>query len=172
VKAERADTKPVLVLSTGLIFREESTLLVGDVGGTKTDLAIISPDAGPRAPFARAEFPSANYPSLEALLDEYLAEAKLPVDRACFAAAGPVIAGRAKLTNLPWVIEEARLAAKFGLAAVRVLNDLEAIARAVPILEPADLHTLNSGETEPGGAIVVIAPGTGLGEAFLTCELG
>jgi glucokinase len=142
-------------------------LLAGDIGGTKTSLAIYSPERGPRAPLAEATFPSAAYPSLEALLREFLASGHWHPRQAVFGVAGPVVAGQASITNLPWVMEEAQLQAAFGLASVRLLNDLAAIAQAVPWLGPDDLHTLNRGLKEPGGAIAVIAPGTGLGESFL-----
>ena len=145
-------------------------LLAGDIGGTKTDLAVFRPEAGPRAPLVQAEFPSGHCPSLEAMVREFLAKVKLPVDRACFDVAGPVIGGRVKATNLPWVIDEAKLSRELGLTSVHLLNDLEAIARAVPILQPDDLHTLNAGEPVSGGTLAVIAPGTGLGEAFLTWD--
>jgi glucokinase len=84
-------------------------LLAGDIGGTKTDLALFSPERGPRAPFAEATFPSAQYPSLEALAQEFLLRARSPVSAACFGVAGPVTDGRARITNLPWVIDERRL---------------------------------------------------------------
>jgi glucokinase len=145
-------------------------LLAGDIGGTKTDLAIYSAEGGPRRPLAQAEFHSASYPSLKAIVKEFLAKVDQPVDRACFDVAGPVIAGHAKITNLPWEIDETTSRQELGLRSVRLLNDLEAIARAVPILTPDDVHTLNPGEPTPGGTIAVIAPGTGLGEAFLTWD--
>ena len=145
-------------------------LLAGDIGGTKTDLAVLSKEKGPRAPLAEATFPSSEYPSLDALVAEFLDRVQLPVDRASFGVAGPVVGGEAVVTNLPWSIKEPRLAAALGLESVRLLNDLEAIAHAVPFLEPDDLHPLNPGEAEPGGAIAVLAPGTGLGEAFLTWD--
>jgi glucokinase len=145
-------------------------LLAGDIGGTKTDLAIYSAEGGPRRPLAQAEFHRASYPSLKAIVKEFLAKVDQPVDRACFDVAGPVIAGHAKITNLPWEIDETTSRQELGLRSVRLLNDLEAIARAVPILTPDDVHTLNPGEPTPGGTIAVIAPGTGLGEAFLTWD--
>jgi len=144
--------------------------LAGDIGGTKTNLAVFSPEDGLRAPLAEATFPSADYPSLEALTREFLSQVDLKVDRASFGVAGPVVAGRATVTNLSWVIEETQLQEALNLSSVRLLNDLAAIAHAVPFLEPADLHTLNEGQPVPGGAIAVIAPGTGLGEAFLTWD--
>src|SRR5713226_4132143 len=147
-------------------------LIAGDIGGTKTDLAIFSSEAGPHAPLAQAKVHSADYPSLQAIVKEFLAKTKKPVDRACFAVAGPVIGGRVKTTNLPWVIEDASLARELNinLQSVRLINDLEAIARAVPILRPSDVQTINAGVPVPRGAIAVIAPGTGLGESFLTWD--
>jgi glucokinase len=147
-------------------------LVAGDIGGTKTDLAIFSAEAGPHVPMAQAKFRSADYPSLQAMVKGFLSEAKKPVDRACFAIAGPVIGGRVKATNLPWVIEDMALAQDLNLnvKSIRLINDLEAIARAVPILRPSDAKTINTGEPVAKGAIAVIAPGTGLGESFLTWE--
>jgi glucokinase len=147
-------------------------LIAGDIGGTKTDLAIFSNEGGPHAPLAEAKFHSADYPSLQAIVKEFLAKTKKPVDRACFAIAGPVIAGRVRTTNLPWVVEDASLARELNinLQSVRLINDLEAIARAVPILRPSDVHTINAGVPVPKGAIAVIAPGTGLGESFLAWD--
>jgi glucokinase len=145
-------------------------LLAGDVGGTKTDLAVYSVEGGPRKPVAQGEFHSASYPSLEAIAKEFLATVDQPIDRACFAVAGPVIAGHAKITNLPWELDETTSSQELGLRSVRLLNDLEAVARAVPIFTPDDVHTLNPGKPAAGGTIAVVAPGTGLGEAFLTWD--
>ena len=145
-------------------------LLAGDIGGTKTDLAIYSNEAGPFAPLVETEVHSADYGSLQAMAREFLAKVKVPVDRACFAVAGPVIGGRAKITNLPWSIDESTVAKELKLEHVRLMNDLEAIAFSIPSLRTGDLHTLNSGVSVPGGAIGVIAPGTGLGESFLTWD--
>ena len=147
-------------------------LIAGDIGGTKTDLAIFSVEAGPHTPLAQETLHSAKYPSLQAMVKEFLAKVNMPVDQACFDVAGPVIGGRVKTTNLPWVVEEAALAKELDLnaQAVHLMNDLEAIARAIPILRPSDLQTLNAGHPVPKGAIGVVAPGTGLGESFLTWE--
>jgi glucokinase len=101
---------------------------------------------------------------------EFLDQTDVSVERATFGVAGPVVGGRATITNLSWVIDEAELQLALNLSTVRLLNDLEAIGYGVPFLEPEDLHTLNEGQAVPGGAIAVIAPGTGLGEAFLTWD--
>ena len=145
-------------------------LLAADIGGTKTDLAVFSHEAGPHSPLVEGEVHSADYPGLQALAAEFLSKVDIPVERACFDVAGPVIDGHAKVTNLPWTMDEASLASDLNLKSVSLLNDLEAVARAVPILRPIDVTTLNAGQPVLNGAIGVIAPGTGLGESFLTWD--
>src|SRR5262245_29075012 len=145
-------------------------LLAGDIGGTKTDLAVYSPEAGPHSPLIQAEMHSAEYPSLQVLVREFLKQVETPVERACFDVAGPVIDGRVKITNLPWVMDETSLAKDLNLKSVRLINDLEAVARSIPLLRPRDVRILNAGQPVPQGAIGVIAPGTGLGESFLTWD--
>ncbi|MEI7644515.1 MAG: glucokinase [Chloroflexales bacterium] len=145
-------------------------ILAGDIGGTKTILALFSRTAGAHMPAAEAIFPSAGYASLEAIIQEFLAANPAPVESACFGVAGPVVAGRASITNLPWVIDAAAIREGMGLGSVHLLNDLESIANAVRILEGDDVATLNVGMPVPGGTLGVIAPGTGLGEAFLTWD--
>jgi glucokinase len=142
-------------------------LLAGDIGGTKTLLALYSPDAGVRQPVAEAEFHSADYPGLDAIVREFMARQQQTAGYACFDVAGPVIGGRAHLTNLPWDVEEEALRQSLGLQRVVLLNDLQAIAYAVPQLRPNEVHSINAGKPQPNGPIAVVAPGTGLGEAFL-----
>lgn len=142
-------------------------LLAGDIGGTKTKLAVFSTDSGWRKPLAEATFPSAHYSSLESLVQEFLKQHNFSLQRASFGVAGPVVEGRATITNLPWVLEENHLIQALNIPSVSLLNDLEATAYSVPFLEESDLYTLNAGRAVRGGAIAVIAPGTGLGEAFL-----
>jgi glucokinase len=145
-------------------------LLVADIGGTKTDLAVYARGSGPRAPLATGRLPSTDYDGIVPLARAFLDAHGLAVEYACFDVAGPVADGRAKLTNLPWVLEEAALARALGVKAVWLLNDLVATATAVPNLGAADIVTLNAGKPAAGGTIAVIAPGTGLGEAFLTWD--
>ena len=145
-------------------------LIAGDIGGTKTLLALYTPEGGARAPLHQAEFPSGGYPDLEPMVREFLQQVgadAAATTHGCFDVAGPVIAGRAKLTNLPWRLEETQLATDLGLQRVMLLNDLQALAYALPHLGPDERHTLNVGTEQPQSAIGVVAPGTGLGEAFL-----
>jgi glucokinase len=148
--------------------RRQFMLLAGDIGGTKTSLAVYSTGAGPRAPLSEATYPSADYPNLQSLALDFLSRVGYPIERAVFGVAGPVVGGRAEITNLSWVISETELQAALKLSSVILLNDLQAIAAGVPFLETEGLYTLNAGQPVPNGTIAVIAPGTGLGEAFLT----
>jgi glucokinase len=143
-------------------------ILAGDIGGTKSRLAIFADNADPRRPLAEEVLPSGNFPGIGALIRAFLKRTNQTADRACFAIAGPVINGRATVTNLPWIEEAEAIRREFGFQSVHLLNDLAATVRAVPLLEPRELHTLCPGEPDPRGVIAVIAPGTGLGEAFLT----
>jgi glucokinase len=151
-----------------LVLTEKPMLLAGDIGGTKTNLAVFVPDAQLQAPLVEATFPSARYESLEELVSDFLSHHDIAVTQAAFGVAGPVTDGRASITNLPWLIDARSMQHEFGWSAVRLINDLEAIAYAVPHLQQQDVHTLNAGTPEAGGTLAIIAPGTGLGEAFLT----
>jgi glucokinase len=142
-------------------------LLAGDIGGTKTLLGLYDPGRGARQPITEKEFRSGNYPGLEGIVCEFLQQAGQTPEYACFAVAGPVVRGQASLTNLPWSLEEEALARTLGLRRATLLNDLKAIAYAVPRLEPGEVHTIHDGNPVPQGALAVIAPGTGLGEAYL-----
>jgi glucokinase len=145
-------------------------LLAGDIGGTKTNLAIYSPDQGPRMPLVEATFPSDDYPSLQAIAQEFLSRTQYQVKWASFGVAGPVVDGHVKTTNLPWEMDETELRQALKLESVFLLNDLESVANAIPRLELEDIYTLNQGYRVEHGAIAVIAPGTGLGEGFLTWD--
>ena len=145
-------------------------LLAGDIGGTKTNLALFSDKGSWRVPLREATFPSGSYSSLEKLVQEYLAQQGVAVEHASFGVAGPVLEGGATITNLPWVMNETHLQEELKIPSVRLLNDLDAIAHTVPYLEPQDMYTINKGEPVAGGAKAVLAPGTGLGEAFLTWD--
>jgi len=145
-------------------------LLAADLGGTKTNLALIDPAAGPRAPLAEASLASAEHASLTSLVEAFLAQCGQRPGCACFGVAGPVVAGRARITNLGWELSERELAAGLGLARVWLLNDMAATATAVWHLEPGDRKVLQAGEPVAGGNLAVVAPGTGLGEGYATWD--
>jgi glucokinase len=145
-------------------------LIAGDIGGTKTDLAIYSLESGPHTPLAETQVHSADYSGLQAMVREFLGQVKMPVDVASFDVAGPVIKGHVKTTNLPWTLDEESLANDLDLKTAHLMNDLEAVARAVPVLRAEDMITINKGQPVASGPVAIIAPGTGLGESFLTWD--
>jgi len=143
-------------------------LIAGDVGGTKINLALFSPEQGPLKPLVRKNYSSASYDSFDAVLSDFMQQAGAQADLAVFGVAGPIEGTVARITNLSWTIDAVQLSARLGIGQIRLLNDLEAVAIGVPLLRPPDLHVINPGEIEEHGVIAVIAPGTGLGESYLT----
>ncbi len=143
-------------------------ILAGDIGGTKTLLALIDPVAGVEKPLREERFSSQDFPSLEAVLTEFFKNDESRPDAACFGLAGRISGRRCQTTNLPWMIDADVISRDFGIPQVHLLNDLQAVATCAPHLQGDDLCVLNAGQPEPNGVIGVIAPGTGLGEAFLT----
>ena len=147
-------------------------LLVGDVGGTKTTLAVYRFSSEADQPRHEKTYASQDYADLEAIVESFLSEVEGPVIRTSLAVAGPILGSRVRVTNLPWEVDGPRIAHRFGFDRTILMNDLEAIARSIPHLSPLDLLTLHPGERDPRGPIAVIAPGTGLGEAYLTWNGG
>ncbi len=88
------------------------------------------------------------------------------------AAAGPVRDGRCTLTNAAWTLDGAELARDLGLRFVRIVNDLEALAWAVPRLAASDVAAVGGGEPVNSAPVALIAPGTGLGMACFLPGVG
>jgi glucokinase len=142
-------------------------VLAGDVGGTKTNLAIYRFEQPRKATLDREEtFPSREYPGLEEIVHEFLGRQREPLAAAAFGIAGPILDGEVKATNLPWKLSEKGLAQEIGSERLKLLNDLEATAYGALFLEPDELHTLNAGIPRRTHR-AVIAAGTGLGQAIL-----
>lgn len=151
--------------------------LAGDIGGTKSVLALFSAELGPRRPIVETLFQSREFDSLQEIVVQFLSDVEThraagPVTAAAFGLAGPVIGRKVKITNLEWTVERGALAEDMKLDAkqVRLLNDLEATANAVPQLLAEDIQTLNTGVPVEHAPIAVLAPGTGLGQAYLTWD--
>jgi glucokinase len=146
-------------------------VLAGDIGGTKTALAIV--EVTKRGPAIRhfSRYPSGEFGSLEEILSRFLRGCGRPPLAAGFGVAGPVRAGRARVTKLPWIIGERRLEAATGIPRVRLVNDFVAAALAIPHVRGRQIATLRAGQAEPGGPIGLIGAGTGLGQAAL-CRIG
>ena len=144
-------------------------VLTGDIGGTKTALAVHEVGDGPPRLVRSTRYPSASAPGLGPLLDRFLAE--LGPDReglrsAAFAVAGVVRDGRCKTTNLPWALDTAELSAQLAVP-VGMMNDFEGVALRVTALAQDQVEWLQVGERDPMGVVAVLGAGTGLGEAIL-----
>ncbi|GGC84510.1 glucokinase [Chelatococcus reniformis] len=140
------------------------TALLADIGGTNARFALLA--EGVQAPVAH--FAVADFARFDEAMAAFLDGRK--VDRAAIAVAGPVRDGRVDLTNSDWVVDRRELEARFAIPAVTVVNDFEALARAVPTMEAADLEPLGGGGATVGHLeepIAIVGPGTGLGVACL-----
>lgn len=138
-------------------------ILAGDIGGTKTNLALYAPASGRPQVEERRRFETGAFRDAGSLIEAFLEERGRAVKAACLAVAGPVADGRSRLTNLPWTLDETDLARRFGWQRCRLLNDVEAIAHALPLLAASELATLRKGAATSGGNCGILAPGTGLG---------
>lgn len=144
-------------------------ILAGDVGGTKTNLSLYDTDGGVLMRRELRSFRSREFASLEEILGRFLGGMPA-VECACVGVAGPVIGGRSRVTNLPWVVEKEAVRRACRARRAFLINDLQATAYAVPFLPPEALAPLQDGDEDTGGTIAVLAAGTGLGAAFLVRE--
>src|SRR4030042_153767 len=154
------------------IQKKSTVVLAGDIGGTKTSVGLFVMGKKRPEPLAVESFPSHEAPGLENIVERFLKSNHTPVSCACFGIAGPVINGRCKTTNLPWVVTETLMKTRFHWRHVRLLNDLAAAALAIPLLRRSELVSLNKGIMQKKGNLALLSPGTGLGQAMLACEDG
>ncbi len=142
-------------------------ILAGDIGGTKTNLGLFDVQQGKLDRVAEKRYPSREHKGLEEIVADFVSVTGAKPTAAGFGIAGPVVDNRVRTGNLPWVIDGATMAKQLGLERVRLLNDLEAAAFGISVMGPTDLETLHAGVDAPQAPRVVIAAGTGLGEAIL-----
>ncbi|HTR03374.1 MAG TPA: glucokinase [Thermoanaerobaculia bacterium] len=143
-------------------------VLAGDVGGTKTALAIVE-IGGRRCRVLRHErYHSADHRGLEEIVVDFLSAERGALPAAAgFGVAGPVRAGRARITNLSWRLDERRLSRRTGIRRVVLVNDFGANARGLRYLGPRQTATLARGRPDAHGPIALLGAGTGLGQAVL-----
>ena len=145
-------------------------LIAADVGATKTLCGLFEPGPGRPGLLESRAFATPAFADLAEMMAAFLDQLGLPagaLEAACFGVAGPVTGSTASLTNVPLVVDASALGERLSIARVRLLNDLEAMALGVPVLEPSELDVLQPGHADPNGNLAVIAAGTGLGEASL-----
>ena len=144
-------------------------ILAGDVGGTNVRLALFSAEGGGLVRREEAKYPSRGFSSLDDAVARFLGGRRVAT-AAAFGVAGPVRKGRCEATNLPWIVDATTLAARLGLPAVGLVNDLVANGLGLGELTEDDVAVVNRGEEDPEGSRALVSAGTGLGEAVLVRE--
>ena len=168
-------------------------ILAGDIGGTKIHLAIFDWDKGRVEPIREDTVWTGDYESFEEVLTEFLEDTddtepdsdelsedddespiktpspQSPLTAACFGVPGPVLNNTCRTTNIPWTIAGDKLAEFLEVPQVKLLNDLEATAYGLPLLEPDEIEDLNpdAPSPPPDGTRALLAAGTGLGESLI-----
>jgi glucokinase len=146
---------------------DKDLVLAGDIGGTKTHLALFSFQNNLLKSEVQKTFPSQKYSGLEPVLEEFLAAGEYSIGRASFGIAGPLVDGKVKAPNLNWIVDPVSVAKTLKLASVSLLNDLEAAAYGISTLESHEFLIINEGVIRRPGNKGLIAAGTGLGETIL-----
>ncbi len=151
-------------------------LLTFDMGGTKTNAALFTGRKDAPFDLAFQQFPQSfrndDYSGPEEMIAARLTSIRGPVDIVVLAIAGPVSTNSGQLTNRSWILDRSRLVKKFGFPHLFIINDLEALAYGIPFLQHDEIQNIQNRPLEKHATIAVIAPGTGLGEAFLTWSNG
>jgi glucokinase len=146
----------------------KKNVLAADIGATKTNLGIFPINKSPREPIQEESFLTKDFANATDLLQYFLKGCSHDVDSACIGVPGPVLDNHSITTNLPWIINGMELAQSLSIKKVLLVNDLEAAAASVPLLQESDLYQLNKGVRRENDNMAVISPGTGLGEAYLS----
>jgi glucokinase len=147
--------------------KNKMVILAGDIGGTNTRLGLFTINNDRPMMAGIRTYPSRKAAGLEDILELFLKTTKVQISSACFGVAGPVKNGRSRTTNLPWEVSETQIKSRFHWERVRLINDLSAMAYAIPALRKKELCPLNQGRRILKDPIGLVAPGTGLGIALL-----
>ena len=147
-------------------------ILAGDIGGTKSHLALFTLEGQHPKLLTQKTYRSADYSGVEEVVRIFLSSqaerlAGAPVAVACLGVACPIVEERCQVPNLPWIIDAAVIRKAVGLKKVHLINDLEANGYGIPLLSEDELLTLQEGISQAGGNEALISAGTGLGQAIL-----
>lgn len=145
---------------------ERFVILGGDIGGTKTNLALFEVSNDQLSIKVEERYPSHDHKSLDEIVLDFTKKNPCEIKYAAFGIAGPVHQESVKTTNLPWEVRGDALS-KITNSPVHLINDLEANAWGISVLKPDELEILNPGDLNTSGNRALIAAGTGLGEAGL-----
>ncbi|WP_456473538.1 glucokinase [Desulfolithobacter sp.] len=152
---------PIPAVTTGHL------VLAGDIGATKSDLCLCRETTSGLVTVREQKYRNREWNCLEDIIDDFLSTDPEKPKSACFGIAGPIRDSRVRMTNLGWTLDAASLQSRFHISRVELINDLVALALGTLELTSRDLKPINCGQPDPAGATGVLAPGTGLGEAFI-----
>lgn len=143
-------------------------VLVADIGGTNARFALATIGAGGAVSVGDMHaFRAEDYESIRDAADAFLEAVQARPKLACFAVAGPITDAVVEFTNSPWVLDIEKTKRQMKFDRLLAVNDFEALATSVRQLQPADFLDVKSGEGDPAAPILVIGPGTGLGQALI-----
>jgi glucokinase len=142
-------------------------VIAGDIGGTKTRIALYGTEADRPRLIEMRTFSSRDASGLPEMVEQFMGRISEKPRSACFGIAGPIFEGKSKLTNLTWEASEAELLAAFNFEKTRLVNDLTALGLGIQYLTESQLLTLNDAPAADDGPIGIVAPGTGLGISIL-----
>ncbi len=157
---------PLFFSDSNKIKDNDIIVLAGDVGGTKTNLALYKMAKGETIELKEGNYKSQDYKSITEITNIFLKDQPQP-EACCIGVAGPVFDQKVKLTNLSWEMDGNEIAKQMRLEKFHLINDLEATAYGLAMLSDDDTVTIHKGSEAPSGNAAIIAPGTGLGEAGL-----
>lgn len=146
---------------------DDDLILAGDIGATKTNLALFERVSFPGGALRERKYKNREYCGITNIVASFLREVREKPTLACLGVAGPIRNNRVRMTNLDWLIDGRQLARRLKMENIILINDLVATAMGAPLLGEDELFPVNAGKKDPMGNIGVVAPGTGLGEAFL-----
>lgn len=151
-------------------------ILSGDIGGTKSWLALLNRGVDGRVELHHEQcYQSGDFPNIIELLGRFLLDASAPcgpIDSAVLALPGPINSGHCQLTNLNWTVDSRELRDKLPIAHITLINDFQASAAGIDSLNSSDLVALNDASEKPRGIRVVTGAGTGLGLAWMQWQNG
>lgn len=146
-------------------------ILAADIGATKTDIGLFCARDGSLRRVVVQRYDSGGEIEFLRRVKEFLVQHLTDgvLSAACFGVAGPVVAGRVEATNLGFILDENSVRKELSCSQLFLVNDLFATAAAMPMLESHDFAILQRGhrKVDADGSVAILAPGTGLGMAFL-----
>lgn len=146
--------------------QSEGIVLAGDVGGTKTNLALFYFRENTLKTIKQESFKTNDWTSFLELMASFHSNELPAIDSICLGVAGPVIEGRVEGTNFSWELDEKEISRALEVERVSIINDMEANAYGLSVLAKKDLAEIKEGAWMRGNA-AIISPGTGLGEVGL-----